>query len=128
MGPEPGDDKEVSIWNRVVRWCEDCLLYEAGPRHVEKLLKGAGLENCESVTTPGVKESSDVIGTAWFEESGIASDELSLVADGTDIPDLRLLDREEMRCYRSAVARCNYLAQDPFEIAFTTKELCRAMS
>ena len=39
-----------------------------------------------------------------------------------------LLVREEMRCCRSAVARCNYLAQDRFEIAFTTKELCRAMS
>ena len=33
-----------------------------------------------------------------------------------------------MRGYRSAVARCNYLAADRFEIAFTTKELCRAMS
>ena len=33
-----------------------------------------------------------------------------------------------MRDYRSAVARCNYLAADRFEIAFTTKELCRAMA
>ena len=33
-----------------------------------------------------------------------------------------------MRDYRSAVARCNYLAQDRFEIAFTTKELSRAMA
>ena len=33
-----------------------------------------------------------------------------------------------MREYRSAVARCNYLAADRLEIAFTTKELCRAMS
>jgi len=33
-----------------------------------------------------------------------------------------------MREYRSAVARCNYLAADRFKIAFTTKELCRAMS
>ena len=33
-----------------------------------------------------------------------------------------------MRGYRSAVARCNYLAADRFEIAFTTKELCRAMA
>ena len=42
-----------------------------------------------------------------------------------DMPDLRLLDREEMRSYRSAVARCNYLAMDRFEIAFTTKELAK---
>ena len=33
-----------------------------------------------------------------------------------------------MRDYRSAVARCNYLAADRFEIAFTTKELCRPMA
>ena len=33
-----------------------------------------------------------------------------------------------MRSYRSAVARCNYLAQDRFEIAVTTKALCRAMA
>ena len=33
-----------------------------------------------------------------------------------------------MRDYRSAVARCNYLASDRFEIAFATKELCRGIS
>ena len=33
-----------------------------------------------------------------------------------------------MRDYRSAVVRCNYLAADRLEIAFTTKELCRAMA
>ena len=45
LGPEPGDDKEVSILNRVVRWCDDCLLYEADPRHVEKLLRKQGLRS-----------------------------------------------------------------------------------
>jgi hypothetical protein len=33
-----------------------------------------------------------------------------------------------MKLYRSAVARCNYLAADRYETAFTTKELCRSMS
>ena len=31
LGPEPGDDKEISILNRIVRWCDDHLLYEADP-------------------------------------------------------------------------------------------------
>lgn len=134
VGPEPGDDKEVSILNRIVRWCDDCLLYEADPRHVEKLLGEAGLEKCKSVSTPGVKEAWGVTSTAWFDESGLSpesegvSGELNVAADAANIPDLRLLDREEMISYRSAVARCNYFAQDRFEIAFTTKELCRAMS
>ena len=72
LDPEPGDDKEVSILYRIVRWCDDCLLYEADPRHVEKLLREAGLASCKSVTTPGVKEASDVTSTAWFEESGLS--------------------------------------------------------
>ena len=50
LGPEPGDDKEVSILSRIVRWCDDCLLYEAYPRHVEKLLREARLEGCKSVS------------------------------------------------------------------------------
>jgi len=131
LGPEKNDDKEVSILNRIVRWTEDCLLYEADPRRVEKLLKEAGLEECKPLGTPGVKESTDLTCTAWFEESGLAQggvDRLSLVDSTPEAPELRPLDREEMRRYRSAVARCNYLAHDRFEIAFTTKELCRAMS
>ena len=54
LGPEPTDDKEVSIPKRVVRWTDDCLLYEADARHVEKLLKEAGVEGCKSLITPGV--------------------------------------------------------------------------
>ena len=66
LGPEPPDDKEESILNRVVRWMEDCLLYEADPRRVEKLLRDAGLEDCKALTTPGVKEPTSSV-KAWFE-------------------------------------------------------------
>ena len=60
VGPEPTDDKEVSILNRVVRWTDDCLLYEADPKQVEKLLKEADMEGCKSLTTPGTKEVSSL--------------------------------------------------------------------
>ena len=120
LGPEASDDKEVSILNRVVRWCDDCLLYEADPRHVEKLLRDAGLEDCKSLSTPGVKSTT---------ASVVLDDGVVPSGDGVQPdPGPRKLDREEMRVYRSAVARCNYLAADRFEIAFTTKELCRSMS
>ena len=59
LGPEPTDDKEVSILNRVIRWTEDSLLYEADPRHVEKLMRDAGLEDCNALGTPGVKTPTD---------------------------------------------------------------------
>jgi hypothetical protein len=131
LGPEPGDDKEVSILNRIVRWCDDCLLYEADPRHVEKLLREAGLESCKAMGTPGIKEATELTSSAWFEESGLGQEGIGnydVTGSPPENPELRPLDRAEMRDYRSAVARCNYLAQDRFEIAFTTKELCRAMS
>ena len=38
LGPERMGNKIGIIVNRVVRWSEDCLLYEADPRHVKKLL------------------------------------------------------------------------------------------
>ena len=78
-----------------------------------------------------MKEASATTSTAWFEESGLppGPEEVHGGDDpAVDMPDLRPLDREEMRRYRSALARCNSLAMDRFEIAFTTKELCRAMS
>ena len=49
LGPEASDDKKVSILNRVLRWTEDCLLYEADPRHVEKLLREADMGSCNGV-------------------------------------------------------------------------------
>ena len=58
LGPEASDDKEVSILNRVVRWTKDCPLYEADPRHVEKLLREVDMGSCKEVITPGVKEAS----------------------------------------------------------------------
>ena len=119
LGPESGDDKEVSILNRVVRWEKDHLRYEADPRHVEKLLRDEGLEDCKSLATPGVKSTAPSV----ILEDGVSDRGIQSAG-----PEPRKLDRQEMKRYRSAVARCNYLAADRFEIAFTTKELCRAMS
>ena len=135
LGPEPEDDKEVSILNRVIRWTEDALLYEADPRHVEKLLKEAGLECCKALNTPGMKEPTNTE-KSWFEgevapcEEPGSSNVSGALPGGVDIgPDgSPYIGRNEVRDYRSAVARCNYLAADRFEIAFTTKELCRSMA
>ena len=53
LGPDPGNDKEISILNRIVRWEKDHLRYEADPRHVEKLSRDLGMERCKSYATPG---------------------------------------------------------------------------
>eukprot|EP00973_Karenia_brevis_P018805 2576858-Karenia_brevis.AAC.1 len=33
LGPEEGDDKEVTILGRLVRWTEEGIEYEADPKH-----------------------------------------------------------------------------------------------
>ena len=50
------------------------------------------------------------------------------LSDRTPGTEATKLDREGMKLLRLAVARCNYLAADRYETAFTTKELCRSMS
>ena len=130
LGPDASDDKEVSILNRVVRCKEDCLLYEADPRHVEKLLREADMGSCKEVITPGVKEVSASSEPAWFERQVKDNDEYLEDAGRActgPIPK-KEVSREEMKNCRSGVARCNYLASDRFEIAFATKELCMGMS
>ena len=75
LGPEPADDKEVSILNRVVRWSKDGLPYEVDPRHVEKLLREADMEDCKSLSTPGVKEATSTSEPAWLEQQLEEDDE-----------------------------------------------------
>ena len=56
IGPCIDDDKEGCVFNRVVRWTEDGLEYEADPRQAEKLIKSNGLsgEGVKSTVTPGL--------------------------------------------------------------------------
>ena len=103
--PDSGDDKEISILNRIVRWEKDHLRYEANPRHVEKLSRDLGMEGCKPYSTPGVKPTSP---STILEDVGADGGNLS-VSSG---PEVRKLDRDGMKLYRSAVARCNYLAVD----------------
>ena len=99
---------------------------------MEKLLRDAGLENCSASSTQGVKEPTNPE-KSWFEgEAGIpegSEDTSGAIPAETLGPDgSPYLARSEVRDFRSAVARCNYLAADRFEIAFATKELCRSMA
>ena len=35
LGPGPEDDREARVLNRIVRWTDDGIEYEADPRHQE---------------------------------------------------------------------------------------------
>ena len=59
LGLETKDDNEVSMFNRIVRWGEKGIEYEVDPRHVEKLLRDMGMEDCKPCSAPGVKPSTE---------------------------------------------------------------------
>ena len=101
MGPGPGDEKEATILNRTIRWEGGEVSFEADPKHVEKMLQDMRLSDCKPNLTPGVKEDRK---------------------DGEEA-----LKGEQIKIYRSVVARANYLSQDRPDIRYATKELCRHM-
>ncbi len=48
----------MKFLNRVIRWTEGGLEYEADPRHAELIIKQLGLEEAKEVATPGEKEEA----------------------------------------------------------------------
>ena len=106
LGPQADHLKEVKILNRVVAWHEKKIIsYEADPRHVEILLSQLRLEDARAVATPGTKEEGRT-------------------QEDQEEP----LGEKEATSYRTLVARCNYLAPDKPDIAYTVKELARSMA
>ena len=106
MGDEPGDDKEIVILNRSLRWTEEGLEYRADDKHVREILKYFGLdENSKGLSAAVAKESAG--------EDGGEEEELGA---------------EKAKEYRALAARANYLALDRPDIQYAAKEVCRDMS
>ena len=56
LGPGLKDAKELTVLNRILRWTDDGIEYEADPRQVEKLLEALHLDaGCNGAATPGIK-------------------------------------------------------------------------
>ena len=57
MWPDAGDDKEIRILNRVVKWESDKLIYEADDKHVTNILFELGFdENTTGLDMPTAKD------------------------------------------------------------------------
>ena len=104
LGPGKTDDKEVKILNRIVRWTERGLEYEADPRQGEKIVNELGLAGASKTGTPGIKRT--------FE----------------DAQSEKALPVEKHTAFRGVGARSNYLSADRPEIQFASKEICRFMA
>ncbi len=104
LGPGKEDAKEGRVLNRVIRWCDNHIEYEADPRQVERLVAECGLEGAKGVATPGVKAT------------------IKKLEEDTDLPE------HLTTAFRGSAARGNYLAADRLDVQFACKEVCRWMA
>ena len=93
LGPDVGDDRDVTILNRGIQWDKSGLSYVADQRHAEVMIRDLGLSK-HSTAAPSP-----------FDRHG-SSEETS---------EEELLGPEATR-YRAVVARGNYLSQNRTDI------------
>ena len=104
MGPGPRRVKEQLILNRVVRWTDEGLEYEADPRHAEIAIRE--VQPKRGYITPIDKARN----MALTQKTG------------------RTMNAKDAAQYRGLAARLNYLALDRPDIAFACKEASRVMA
>ena len=96
---------EARVLNRVLRVTPQGWEYEPDQRHIDMLIEGLGLQEAKAVSTPGEDEKK------WEVEENRQE-----------------LPAAQARAFRGHAARLNYLATDRPDIAYSAKEVCRAMA
>ena len=90
LGPEVGQEREVRILNRVIRWTPEGFECKPDRRHAEIAICELGLEGARAATTPGTKEE---LALAGLPRSGGTAD-----AANRDHAIHRLRGSVELRC------------------------------
>ena len=98
-----GTVQEMRHLNRILKWTDEGISYEADPRHVDIVVKALGVS--KAVTTPLVREPPDNV----------------------DVKD-KMLSEQEATLYRSCTMRIGYISQDRTDLQRVTRELAKGMS
>ena len=106
IGPKPGDQKELRILNRTLRWCKDGLVFAANLRHGRVVVEELGLSKSKPVSSPATEDGA----------TRCQSDELEP------------LDEEGKRLYQRIVAKLTFLAHDRLDLKYATSCLASAAS
>ena len=96
IGSKSGDQKELRILNRTLRWCKDGLVFAANLRHDREVVDELGLSQAKRVSSPAT--------------------EVSVTRCKDD--DSKSLDEEEKRLYQRIIAKLNYLAHDRLHLKY----------
>ena len=106
LGPGLSDNKEATVLNRVIRWTEQGVEYEADPRQVERLFENIGLDGdgVKGVVMPGQQPQQQLV------------------------PDEKELPGEQHTMFQGFAARANFLAADRIDMIYAAKDICRFMA
>ena len=107
LGPDCGQEKEIRVLNRTLRWTDTGIEYEADQRHAELIVREMAMETAKPVSTPGLTDSKEE------------------VAERENSPDL---DKAAAKSFRGLVARFNYLAMDRPDLQFAAKDVSKRMA
>ena len=108
VGNELGEQKEITILNRMLRWSPGEITLEADPVHAQRIVEEMGLEvGSKGLDAPTVKDKAE-------DPEEQAEDEL--------------MDAVEARRFRAVAARANYLGIDRPDVQYAVKEVCRSMA
>ena len=116
LGPKKEHKQEVRILNRVIKWTDHGITYEADQRHAEIVVRDLGLEDAKPAPTPGTREE--------FNKASLPKGVLGIETEEQS-PEL---DKKEASAYRGVAARLNYLAQDRPDLQYSCKEASRRMA
>jgi hypothetical protein len=104
LGPEPGDDKEVRILNRTLKWGTDGIVYEGDDKHAKTVISAMGLQaDSKGLDQAVVKEDTGEDESDDLEPAGA-------------------------KRYRSIAAVVNYMSLDRPDLQFAASVLGRSMS
>ena len=107
VGPGADLEKEVVILNRKITWGEKGIMWEADPRHAEKIISELSLNNASGVGGPCIEEIKGL---------------------GEERKKSWSLKDQDATKYRSLVARGNYLSADRADIQYAIRSLSKGMS
>jgi len=116
LGPDEGDDKEIIILGRHLKWGPTGISITADAKHADSIKKYCKIDDdSKGLGNPGKKDDTK----DFFEEIGKTE---------TYLETEPISDKKLIKEYRGMAATANYLAADRVDLVFAAKELCRDMS
>ena len=105
LGEDSGDDKEVTILGRIVRWTDNGIEFEADPKHRRLIMDTFRFkEDSRGLVNNGEKDV------------------------GREEGDEQEMEKEESTEFRGVAARMNFLGQDCPDLQFPVKECSKQMA